>query len=79
MTDILIRDVDESTARALKQRARKHGRSLQAELKMLLAESVDREERMENFRRVQKQISEETRKRPQTSSTQLVREDRDSR
>jgi plasmid stability protein len=77
MTDILIRNVDDETARALKKRAKKHGRSLQAELKLLLAESVDREDRWEEFRRVQEFVSEGTRQRPQTDSTLLVREDRD--
>jgi plasmid stability protein len=77
MTDILIRNVDKEIADALKRRAKEHGRSLQAELKLLLAESVDREERMERFLRSQKLVSEDTRTRPQTSSTLLLREDRD--
>jgi plasmid stability protein len=38
MTDILIRDLSPTTVARLKQSARKHGRSLQAHLKLLLEE-----------------------------------------
>jgi antitoxin FitA len=77
MPDILIRNIDSAVAKALKDRARKHGRSLQAELKLLLNEAAEREVRMERFREVQERVSDDTRHRPQTSSTILLREDRD--
>ena len=38
MTDILIRDLDPTTEARLKQSAKKHGRSLQAHLKLLFEE-----------------------------------------
>lgn len=40
MPDILIRGLDEETLRRLKARARRHGRSLQGEAKMLLEQAA---------------------------------------
>ena len=40
MADILIRGVDETTLRRLKSRAKRHGRSLQGEAKLLLEEAA---------------------------------------
>jgi plasmid stability protein len=37
MTDILIRGLDDETVKRLKDRAKRHGRSLQGEAKTLLA------------------------------------------
>ena len=43
MKSLHIRDVSEVVVRKLKLRARRHHRSLQGELKALLAEAADRE------------------------------------
>jgi len=40
MPDFLIRDLDEDTMRRLRERAEKHGRSLQAEIKHTLRQSL---------------------------------------
>ena len=40
MTQLLVRDMDEKTVKKLKARARRHKRSLQAELKMILEEAA---------------------------------------
>jgi len=41
MTDILVRNIDDDTLRKLKARARRDGRSLQAEVRHLLNEAAD--------------------------------------
>ncbi len=41
MPDILVRGLDPRTLRRLKERARRHGRSLQGEAKLLLEQAVD--------------------------------------
>ncbi len=40
MPDILVRGLDEETLRRLKERARRHGRSLQGEAKLLLEQAA---------------------------------------
>lgn len=42
MTDILIRDIDESLDKALKVRAIKHGHTREAEIKVILSSVVSR-------------------------------------
>ena len=46
MSQILVRDLDSGTVRRLKARAKRHGRSLQGEVKLLLerAAGADREQ-----------------------------------
>lgn len=75
MPDFLIRDLDEETMRKLKDRAARHGRSLQAEVKDVLTHSVQlsKEESLELMRRSQ----ERTAKYNLPDSTPLLREDRD--
>ena len=41
MSDILIRGLDTKTVKRLKDRARRHGRSLQSEAKLLLESAAD--------------------------------------
>jgi len=40
MAKILIRDLDDETVRRLKERARRHGRRLQAEAKLILTQAA---------------------------------------
>lgn len=40
MPDILVRGIDDETLRRLKARARRHGRSLQGETKLLLEQAA---------------------------------------
>jgi plasmid stability protein len=44
MPDILIRDLDSTTVTRLKHRARRQGRSLQAETKLLLEQAAGSED-----------------------------------
>lgn len=41
MAQILVRDVDRGTLGRLKERAKRHGRSLQGEVKVILVEATD--------------------------------------
>ncbi len=76
MTDFLIRNLDPHVLDQLKKRAEQHGRSLQAEVhdtlkrsvRLSKAESIARAEAFRN------QLPVST-----TDSTDLIREDRDSR
>ncbi len=45
MANLLVRDVDESLVKALKQRAGKHGRSAEAEHRAILAAALARTRR----------------------------------
>ena len=45
MADLLVRDVDETVVRALKERAGAHGRSAEAEHKEILAAALTRPRR----------------------------------
>jgi len=45
MTDILIRNVDEAVDRALRERATAHGRSREAEIKIILEAALSQKPR----------------------------------
>ena len=78
MAQILVRDLDPLIVERLKQRARRHNRSLQAEVKTILEEAgrVDMEARKE-FREWAKELRESLAGIPQTDSVELIREDRE--
>ncbi len=73
MPDILIRGLDERTVEQLKQRAKRHGRSLQRETRLILenAAGMSVAEALENARRWRKKLG-----RRFEDSTDLIREDR---
>jgi plasmid stability protein len=75
MPDFLIRDLDTVTMDALKKRAEKNGRSLQAEIKDALKRSVKmtKEESLASMRYWQ----EQSRGKDYGDSTAMIREDRD--
>ena len=77
MAQLTVRNVPKETALALKIRAAKHGRSAEAELRLILEQAL-RAELTDWWKR-----AEEARKRtagtPQTDSAILVREMRDER
>jgi plasmid stability protein len=78
MGSILVRGLDQTTIERLKERARLNGRSLQQEVKALLeraAETVT----MGEARRVSERWNRRLAGRPLSDSTELIREDRDSR
>ena len=77
MAQVLVRDLEDDVVERLKRRARHNGRSLEAELRIILANAIKPtiEEAMEEMRRVR----EEFRGRHFSDSAELIREDRDSR
>lgn len=76
MAQVLVRNLDEKTVAQLKRRAAENGRSLQAELKLLLEQAV-RPDGMDTWRSV-KQFRAKMKKsrRTFTDSATLIREDR---
>ena len=79
MGDVLLRNVDERMLKRLKQRAKRHNRSLQAEIRMILGETIERDNRWEEAVAVADAIRERTRGTPQSDSTEIIRAARDSR
>lgn len=75
MSTLTVRNVDEDVVAALKARAKHNKRSLEAEVRMLLRDAVDRGSRI-SLRELADQIAALTPQVPQTDSTELVREDR---
>jgi len=77
MPDFLIRDLDEDTMRRLRERAEKHGRSLQAEIKHTLRQSL-KLSKAESVALIKK-LQEELKGRDMgEDSTKIIREFRDS-
>jgi len=75
MPNVLVRDVDVSILNKLKRRAVKRGRSLQAEVQIILAEAANRNDpasERELARKIRKSIGTK-----QTDSAVLLREDRE--
>lgn len=75
MPDVLVRDVDEVALTKLKERARGNGRSLGAELKLIL-EQAARQVDMATARALAEQMTGRLRGRSHTDSIDLLREDR---
>jgi hypothetical protein len=75
MPDVLVRDVDEAALARLKQRARGNGRSLGAELKIII-EQAARQVDMATARGLAEQMTRRLAGRPHTDSAELLREDR---
>jgi len=76
MAQVLVRDLDKATVERLKDRARQHGRSLQAEAKALLQEAAamfTMEEALANSRRWHRRLAG----RKHSDSAALVHEDRE--
>jgi plasmid stability protein len=75
MPDVLVRDVDEVALAKLKARARGNGRSLGAELKLILEQAAQRVD-MTTARCLAEEMSRRLAGRPHTDSAELLREDR---
>lgn len=73
MPDILIRKVDTATLDRLKRRAKRHGRSLQSEAKLLLEQAAGVEEAESLLDAWEQRLSN----RQFESSADLIREDRE--
>jgi plasmid stability protein len=76
MADLTIHDLDDAVVKRLGTRAKAHGRSLEAEVRHILAAAVTTLDR-EAFIREARRIAAMTPDVPQTDSTELLREDRE--
>ena len=72
---LTVRNVEDDLVAALKARAKRNKRSLEAEVRVLLRDSVQRGSRT-SLRELADRIAALTPSVPQTDSTELVREDR---
>ena len=77
MGNLTIRNLDDRVIDALKAQARTNQRSLEAEVRYLLTQKVDRRARMAEFRERSAQIARMSADTPQTDSVELLREDRE--
>jgi plasmid stability protein len=76
MSQILVRNLDPKVVEHLKQRAERNHRSLEAEVRAILEDMADRQERREEAIRIADRIRASA--PPQvTDSVDLIREDRD--
>jgi len=75
MPDILIRGLDEETLQRLKDRAKRNGRSLQGEARLVLEHAAG--VRSDEVRNLLAKWSERFSGRDFSSSVDLLREDRD--
>ncbi len=77
MAQILVRNLKEKTVKALKARAKRNGRSLQAEAKITLEREADQPKlSMEEARKAADAFRARFKGRKFTDSVKLLREDR---
>ena len=80
MAQILVRNLDDGVVKKLKDRARGNGRSLQAEVKMILEKEADEPKLdMRAARKLADEIRSRLKGRKFSDSAELIRQDRDSR
>lgn len=77
MATVTIRNLDDEVVRQLKERARLHNRSLEAELREVLTRTAGASGRLKSLKREAERIAAATAGRAHSDSTELVREDRD--
>ncbi len=77
MANITVRNVDEEVIASLKAQAKANHRSLEGEIRHILAEQALRRTRLEGFRERTARLHSLTEGLPQTDSVTLLREDRD--
>ena len=77
MANVTIRNLDDEVVARLKDRAKANRRSLEAELREILTRAAG-VVTGEEFRQLAERVALQTPNVPQTDSTQLIREDRDS-
>lgn len=76
MGSITIRNLDDGVIETLKAQARTNQRSLEAEVRYVLTQQVDRGIRIADFRERTRRIADLV-DGPQTDSVELLREDRE--
>lgn len=74
MPDVLVRGVDEKVLESLKEKAKENGRSLQAELQIILQRAAER--KTLDARETARRIREALAGREFSDSAELLREDR---
>ena len=78
MAQILVRNLNEKTVKALKKRAKSQGRSLQAEVKLILEEVANSEKvDMETAKKMLEELRKKLKGRKFSDSAELIREDRE--
>ena len=77
MGNLTIRNLDDRVIDALKSQAKANQRSLEAEVRYLLTQRVNRRVRMANFRERSAEIARMSVGTFQTDSVELLREDRE--
>ena len=77
MARLTIGNIDDHVLDRLQERARANQRSLEGEIRHVLAERVNPRSRILQFRERVQQIASLTAGTPQTDSVALLREDRD--
>lgn len=78
MATVTIRNLDDDVVEALKAQAKANNRSLEAELRQILAQiAARRKSRMEFLAEADRIAAMTPKGVPQTDSTLLIREDRD--
>jgi antitoxin FitA len=75
MAQVIVRHLEDDTVRLLKERARRRGRSLEQELREILAAAARQD--MAEFKAQAAVIRARYQGMPQTDSVLLLREDRD--
>ena len=75
MPNILVRDLRAETTKRLKERARRHGRSLQAEVKSVLEQVAGKT--LEEVLAEAASMRRRFQSRPMADSCDLIREDRE--
>ena len=76
MAQILVRNLDDGCLERLKSRAARHGRSLQAEAKIILEQAAQLD--MDAARQLVDRLRARLRDRPTTDSAEILRELRDA-
>ena len=78
MAQILVRNLDEGVVKKLKERAKENGRSLQAEVTIILEREAEQPKlNLQALRKVADDICSRFNGREFTDSAELIREDRD--
>ena len=77
MANVTVRNIDDEVIALLKVQAKANHRSLEGEIRHILAQQVLRWTRLEEFRERTERLHSLTEDLPQTDSVDLIREDRD--
>lgn len=77
MAQVLVRDLDDDTVAALKQRAKQHHRSLQSEIRTILVDAASFAPPAETAARLRAMQREMFGNRILPDSSSLIREDRE--